>query len=146
VDGVVRARPAVLVVDDDHDAAQALAELLLDEGYEVAVAGDGRQALLRLADGPLPDVILLDLMMPRVNGYEFRGLQLADPRLAVIPTIALTAGAVDERVDEMRLTACVRKPVPIDTLLELIGRQLRAPGPARDLVGGLRPRDACRVR
>jgi two-component system chemotaxis response regulator CheY len=138
----------VLVIDDDHDAAEALADLLLDEGYQVAIAGDGRQALARLAGGPLPDVILLDLMMPRVSGYEFRSLQLADPRLALIPTIALTAGAVDERVDEMRLTGCVRKPVPIDMLLDVIGKQLRARGSDRDqaAAGGLRPRDVCRAR
>jgi two-component system chemotaxis response regulator CheY len=146
VHGVVGARPVVLVIDDDHDAAQALADLLTDEGYAVAIAGDGRQALSRLACGPLPDVILLDLMMPRVSGYEFRCLQLADPRLAVIPTIALTAGTIDERVKEMRLTGCVRKPVPVDTLLDMIGRQLRPPGPPRDSLGGLKPRDVCRAR
>jgi CheY-like chemotaxis protein len=128
VERLAGGRPAVLVVDDDHDAAEALAELLMDEGYDVALAGDGRQALNKLACGPLPDVILLDLMMPQVSGYEFRALQLADPRLAVIPTIALTAGAIDERVDELRVDDCVRKPAPIEMLLEVIGRQLRVKG------------------
>jgi CheY-like chemotaxis protein len=124
----------VLVVDDDHDAAEALADLLTDEGYDVALASDGRQALARLACGPAPDVILLDLMMPHVSGYEFRSLQLADPRLAAIPTIALTAGAIDDRVDELRVNACVRKPAPIDVLLEAIRGQLRAKGRPHDHV------------
>lgn len=129
---VTVAKPSVLLVEDDHDAAEALSELLVEEGYEVTLAVDGQQALDKLAWGPAPDIILLDLMMPQVNGYEFRGRQLADPRLAAIPTIALTASVVDQRVRDLHLTGWVRKPVPIDALLSVIGKQRRAKGRPHD--------------
>src|SRR5689334_6104245 len=79
----------ILVVDDDEDILEALRDLLRDEGYDVVAARDGRTALERLRGGLRPRLILLDLMMPTMNGYEFRREQRADPALAGIPTIVV---------------------------------------------------------
>jgi CheY-like chemotaxis protein len=126
---------SVLIVEDDPDVGEALKELLQEEGYEVALAVDGRQALERLDSSATPGVILLDLMMPELNGYEFRAHQLQNPRLAAIPTIALTAGAIDQRLREMRLTGWVRKPVPVEALLAVLQKVHRAhPRPHDHLV------------
>jgi len=78
-------------VDDDADIREALEELLADSGYSVMTAGNGRQALDLLADEPLPSVILLDMMMPVMDGYEFLEAQRNDQRLASIPVAVLTA-------------------------------------------------------
>src|SRR5690349_16993945 len=81
----------VLVVDDDADIRETVSLILEDEGYEVQSAQDGAAALGVLRAGPLPDVILLDLMMPVMNGWQFREQQTRDPRLAAIPVVVLSA-------------------------------------------------------
>ena len=72
----------ILVVEDDHDIQSALASILREEGLHVATASDGAEALALLRQGLRPAVILLDLMMPVMNGAEFRAAQLQDPELA----------------------------------------------------------------
>ncbi|MFO0581640.1 MAG: response regulator [Anaeromyxobacter sp.] len=89
--GAARAR--VLLVEDDPDIRESLSEALRYEGYEVELAWHGREALARLARDPLPDVILLDLMMPVMNGWEFREAQLEDAALADIPVVVISAQA-----------------------------------------------------
>src|SRR3954470_12387725 len=82
----------VLVVDDDPDIRESVRLVLEDEGYEVEEAADGAAALALLrAATTRPDVILLDLMMPVMNGWQFRAAQLADDDLADIPVIVLSA-------------------------------------------------------
>ncbi len=83
----------VLVVDDDADVRAALADGLGAEGYAVDLAADGADALARLAAGPSPDAIVLDLGMPRMNGWQFRDLQKRAPELAAIPVVVLTGEA-----------------------------------------------------
>jgi CheY-like chemotaxis protein len=117
--------PLVLIVDDDGPILDSLSEILVEEGYAVAVARDGKQALAYLAANPLPDCILLDVMMPVMNGYEFRRLQLRDPRLAAIPTLLLTAGHVDGRVADLRLSGWLRKPVNLPLLLATVQQHCR---------------------
>jgi two-component system, NtrC family, sensor kinase len=92
-DGLQRAgeRARVLLVEDDPEVLESLANLLGEQGYQVATAYHGRQALEKLASAPAPDVIVLDLMMPVMNGWEFRAAQRADPALADIPVVAITA-------------------------------------------------------
>ena len=82
-----------MVVDDDHDIRESFASLLTDAGMEVTVAQNGREALavLRSSDPP-PCLIFLDLMMPVMDGFEFRQEQCRDPGLATIPVIVITAG------------------------------------------------------
>jgi CheY-like chemotaxis protein len=113
----------VLVVDDDRDLREALCEVLLDAGYQVSSAANGLEALRQLADGAvLPDLLLLDVMMPIMDGYTFRQVQLADPRLATVPTIALSAGPLDARLQAMRLAAWIPKPVSVAQLVGAVER------------------------
>jgi CheY-like chemotaxis protein len=133
--GVSRgARPLVLVVDDDGPILDSLGEILVEEGYAVAVARNGQEALAYLAANPSPDCILLDVMMPVMNGYEFRRAQLKDPRLAAIPTLLLTAGHVDGRVAELRLSGWLRKPINLPLLLASVQQHCRPAVAAADAV------------
>ena len=117
----------ILIVDDDPDAGEAMSEVLRLEGFEVSVAGDGEKALETLrSSGQLPSVILLDLMMPVMNGWQFRQAQLNDSRLAAVPVIVLTATSVPEsNVAQLQPAAFLKKPVAIDKLLQLIGSVCR---------------------
>src|SRR5206468_568036 len=83
--------PVALVVDDDDAIRDALAEVLRDERYVVATAEDGRRALELLKSGLRPSVVLLDLWMPDVDGHEALSTMKADPALADIPVIVITA-------------------------------------------------------
>ena len=112
--------PTVFVIDDDHDVRAALEETLRDEGYDVVCAVDGADALEKLRVMPLkPDVLLLDLMMPTMNGWQFREEQLRDPALAGICTVVLTADA-SAGVDALDGVHFVRKPIKLDRLIEMI--------------------------
>ena len=83
----------ILVVDDDLDTCDSIAEVLVEHGYQVACAHDGRDALQRLKNGPRPAAIILDLMMPGINGWQLRDEMLKDDELADIPVIVVTAAA-----------------------------------------------------
>jgi CheY-like chemotaxis protein len=112
----------VLVVDDDARIREALADLLVGEHYEVLTASNGREALKRLREvqGDV-DLILLDLSMPVMDGVAFRVEQLADPGIANIPVIVLSANAsVIETATVMRTDRCLRKPVQPDALLRAV--------------------------
>ena len=77
---------SILLVEDDADIRDAIAYLLTDEGYEVACASNGREALSYLHDGLTPSLILLDMMMPGMDGISFREAQALEPALASIFT------------------------------------------------------------
>src|SRR4026209_1380362 len=81
----------VLIVEDDQDLREMMAQLLTLEGYEAATVGNGREALEYLHGRPNPHVILLDLMMPVMDGWEFHRRMEADPTLALVPVIVLSA-------------------------------------------------------
>jgi CheY-like chemotaxis protein len=109
-------RGSILIVEDDLDIREALAEALGFEGYDVVLAENGQDALDVLRDGPLPDVVLLDLLMPVMSGWQFRKEQLADPALAGIPVIVVSASAPgDARPDRY-----IPKPFSIDELLTAV--------------------------
>ena len=109
----------MLVVDDDTDIRTSLCELLEHEGYRVVSAANGEEALARLGQGELPNVILLDLMMPIMDGWEFRQRQQDDPRLAGVPVVVITAaGKYGTRaIDAERI---LPKPLRIEHVLEVI--------------------------
>lgn len=107
----------VLFVDDDDEVREAIGDILTFKGYDVAFACDGLEALDWLARHPRPLAILLDLRMPRCDGYEFRSRQLADARLAAIPVIVLSADAPHEPLDGV---AAIGKPVDFAKLFKLL--------------------------
>jgi CheY-like chemotaxis protein len=114
---------SVLIVDDDLDIRDSLAEVLEIEGYRVAKAKNGREALRMLQTGQRPAVILLDLMMPVMNGWQFRAAQASDPTIATIPVVVLTADSnAREKAAEIGAQAFLRKPLDLRTLLDTIGR------------------------
>ena len=111
----------VLVVDDDVLTRQELTTLLEGQGYRVVSAGDGREALDRLRAGAPPDVILLNLVMPAVNGWEFREHQRRDPALADIPVVVLSGvGEVAAQADALGDVGYLQKPVEAGELLAAV--------------------------
>jgi CheY-like chemotaxis protein len=113
----------ILIVEDDSALREALAQVLSDEGYELFSARDGLEAVNCLKKGNRPDVILLDLSMPVVNGWEFRMFQKRDPELARIPVVLITAGGYSrEEVAWLEPSALIPKPVDLDVLLAVIRR------------------------
>lgn len=110
---------SILVVDDDADTRDALRELLETEGYAVVEAANGRAALQRLRGGLRPRAILLDLMMPVLDGWDFRSQQLADPALKDVPVVIMTAAGFSADTVRAQLGGIdfVSKPPPPDQLL-----------------------------
>ena len=115
-------RTTILVIDDDDDIREVLATLLDEAGFRVVTAANGREALEHLREDPQPDVILLDLMMPEMDGYQFRAEQQRDPALRAIPTLIVTAGTVTSRVEALGAEAILRKPVSLRRLVDTIRR------------------------
>src|SRR5215831_6510321 len=120
----------VLLVDDDASSVDALSELLKLAGHDVVCADNGRQALDRLHEKNGYCVILLDLMMPVMNGYEFREEQLKDPAIASIPVIVISAdGRAREKAAQLGSGRFFQKPLSPPELLRAI-REYCVPGPA----------------
>ena len=117
------AKGAILVVDDDAGALDALTDILEVEGYAVTQASDGRRALEALQGGARPAVIVLDLMMPVMDGWEFRQKQLGDPAVAEIPVVVVSATDISQP-DTLRAVEYLRKPVDVDELLEAIEKAI----------------------
>ncbi|HET8732720.1 MAG TPA: response regulator [Anaeromyxobacteraceae bacterium] len=119
------AHPTIVVVDDDTDLRETLGELLVDEGYDARLFENGRAALdfLRRADDD-PQLILLDLMMPEMNGWQFREEQLKDDRLRDIPVVVMTASRA---LEEESLTAreILYKPIGLGELISAVERNAR---------------------
>jgi len=117
---VAHSHPLVLLVDDNDDVRDGLTQLIRAEGYKVETARDGREALRKLLDVH-PCIILLDLMMPDMTGYDFRQAQLADPELQNIPVVVYSAAFdIRELSEQMGVAAWAQKPVVIKRLMELI--------------------------
>jgi CheY-like chemotaxis protein len=113
----------ILLVEDDFDVREALVETLRDRGYEVQAAGDGEQALKALRGGLRPGLILLDLMMPRMSGSEFRMIQRTDPELSSYPVVLLSAdGRMEEKAQTLKVDGAIRKPIDLDELFTVIER------------------------
>jgi CheY-like chemotaxis protein len=127
----VRSPRRVLVVDDDPAICSALSEVLQEEGFEVASATDGRAALDQLRTGPAPAVIVLDLMMPVMDGWDFRHNQLQDPGLRDIPVVIVTAAGFSPETVHTQFgdVTLIPKPVPLLDLLDALGR-VCSPNPA----------------
>jgi CheY-like chemotaxis protein len=116
----------VLLVEDNPADRCAFSLLLERRGYEVVTAGDGREALDYLRRNPPPCVILLDVKMPRMDGYHFRAVQQQDSALAAIPVVMMT-GLVDRDSQIDRIAAVLAKPVTEERLLDAVRPFCEAP-------------------
>ncbi len=120
----------VLVVDDEALIAMALEAALEDAGHRVVTAANGRQGLERLAEAPRPEIVLLDMMMPVMNGPAMLAAMAADPALRAIPVIVLSSlpeEAIRDRAGGV--AAILRKPYTAEQVLDAIARVL---GQARE--------------
>jgi CheY-like chemotaxis protein len=108
----------ILIVEDDADIRESLAEAMSDGGIEVVVAADGVDALERLHRGARPAVILLDLRLPRLGGQEFLAELRADSRFEHVPVITMTAGTSRAEGDE--IVARLRKPFDLHDLRQIV--------------------------
>jgi CheY-like chemotaxis protein len=124
---VVRAPNTVLIIDDDLPVRTALRELFETEGYAVTLAANGRAALNHLRKGLRPCVILLDLMMPVMDGWDFRQEQLADPDVRDIPVVILTAAGFSAETVRAQFgdIPFMPKPPPHAGLLDMVKRLSR---------------------
>jgi CheY-like chemotaxis protein len=113
---------SVLIVDDDLDIREALLDVLADHGYVAKAVANGREALDCLQAGARPCLILLDLMMPVMNGTQFRAAQLSDPALRDLPVLLISAGNDIEQRGAALAAETMRKPIDLPRLLEVVAR------------------------
>jgi CheY-like chemotaxis protein len=115
----VNERPRLLIVDDDVELCESLADALTDAGYDAVTAHDAHRALRLSRRGPPPCLILLDLMMPEMTGWQFRERQLRDHRTRDIPLVIMTASR-EGRGRSMPANALLLKPFTLDELLDQV--------------------------
>ena len=113
----------ILVVDDMEELRETLAEFLRDKGYSVITASNGAEALERLLSGPRPSLVLMDLEMPMMSGWEVLASLGQNPDLASLPVIVVSGASVD--IEKLAVAAHVRKPVDLAQLGELVARFIR---------------------
>ena len=130
----------LLLVEDDSSIRFALSDMLTDEGFDVTTVINGRDALNELRQAAPPDVILLDLMMPVMDGWEFRVEQRADPLLASIPLLAMSAD-LSAKARAIAADGYIRKPIDFPDLLRqlhgAVGRAARQRLAAADRMAAL---------
>jgi CheY-like chemotaxis protein len=113
----------ILVVEDDTSIRELLIELLESEGYSVQFAINGLEGIKLLKSGEHPDLILIDLMMPVMDGYAFRIEQLRNPDWSKIPTVVMSAEAsAKEKMKNFNITAFLSKPVELETILKTVAQ------------------------
>jgi CheY-like chemotaxis protein len=115
---------SVLVIDDDNGIRDYVMQVLQDEGYRVAGAANGVEALDYLkGQSHSPCVILLDLTMPLMNGWDFRAAQRKEPDLDAVPVVVLTAdGSARQKAAALGAVDYIQKPVSINTLIRTVER------------------------
>ncbi len=116
------ANARILLVEDDSGIRDSVVELLEAEGYAVAAAANGSDALEWLAREAPPDMLLVDLVMPMMSGGELLERVRADPRLAAIPAVLMTAAIPSPRAPVPAADAVLAKPFELDALLDLVAR------------------------
>jgi CheY-like chemotaxis protein len=112
----------ILIVDDDADVRESIEDALEEEGYHVAGAANGKEALHLLKDEKLrPELIILDIMMPEMDGWTFRAEQRKDPDIASIPVIVFTAyGSPKDIAQKLQAVGFLKKPLRLEELLSAI--------------------------
>lgn len=109
----------ILIIEDDHDIRETYRQLLELEGYEVVTASNGKEGLELLKRMGRPSLILLDLMMPVMNGWEFLAAQKGDQALANIPVVVVTAAGKDKE-KSVEAAGYIKKPVELQSLLDTV--------------------------
>ncbi len=122
-------RARVLIVEDDSDLRQAICQILEEEGYSVRSAADGAEALAALEREAQPCLILLDLMMPGMNGWEFLEKKNVDARFVAYPVVVVSAyldrppaGLPAFAAPHLRVEGVIRKPLDLNELVETVAR------------------------
>ena len=118
----------ILLVDDDDDIRTTVSAALAAAGHEMGEARNGRHALQLLAQGPLPSLIILDILMPIMDGFEFLDLMSHDPRISDIPVLAITAHARLASIPQV--VSVLRKPFDLQRLLATVTSIGSLAGPA----------------
>ena len=127
----MKSRPTVLLIEDDPDLTRFADLALRLSGYRAVMAGDGESAV-RTAQRERPDVVVLDLRLPRLDGWQVLAALQREPELAAVPVVILTASADphdQERARTAGIADFVLKPLTADRLLEVVERALAAPRP-----------------
>ncbi len=132
----------VLVIDDEPTIRELIAEALREVGYEVRAAGNGVEGL-QILHGWRADAVVLDLMMPRLDGFGFVELLRLNPRLASMPIVMVTAAyGAREAAERAGVQAVLTKPFEVDVLVDTVGQLA---GPASSPLAGARKRHHMRV-
>jgi CheY-like chemotaxis protein len=116
--------PPILVVEDEPGTREQMTRILRHAGYPVVAVANGEEALDRLRADSRPCLVVLDLMLPVMDGFEFRVRQMQDPEIANIPVVVVSGGVDAERKAEtLRPAACLSKPVDRAALLAVVRRR-----------------------
>lgn len=113
--------PHVLIVDDDTDVREMLEMFLGHSGYKITSASNGAEALDKMRECA-PCLVLLDLMMPVMSGWQFRERQLEDPKLSNVPVVCITAAYDPDTVSSRLGLPCLQKPVDLEQLVTVVHR------------------------
>ena len=111
----------VLVIEDDEEIRESLVEALHDNGHPAIGAANGKDGLEWLARSERPCLILLDLMMPVMDGHAFRAAQLNDPQIADVPVVVVSAHRdLDTEAKQLGVTGWMQKPLDVEALLAAV--------------------------
>jgi CheY-like chemotaxis protein len=114
---------SVLVVEDDEDVRDCILQVLNGEGYDAQVAENGKEGLEKLQSMPVPTLVLLDLMMPSMNGWEFLDAQKSDPKLhghKIVTISAIKPNASIEDSKPLKTDGEIKKPIHLELLWEKV--------------------------
>jgi CheY-like chemotaxis protein len=121
-----RSGTSILIVEDNVDLCVTLAPFLEDLGYPTGWVTNGREALSQLRSAPLPGLILLDLIMPVMNGWVFRAEQRQDSQLSAIPIVVMSgADVTQQQIGALNAVAYLGKPIDLNSLLSLAAHYCR---------------------
>ena len=118
---IMSSAKTILIIEDDADIRDALIGILGDEGYAATGVANGLEGLQYLRAKEAPALILLDLMMPVMNGWQFRAEQRGDPALASIPVVVISAdGNVRTKASTIEAAGFLKKPIELEVLLRVV--------------------------